>query len=207
MLVDTHAHLQWGKFDTDREQVISRAKKVGVEHIVDIGFDVNSSRDAVRLAENHEGLYATIGVHPHNASKLNQFSLDELRRLAGKPKIVAIGEIGLDYYRNLSPRETQKKAFEAQLSLAEELKSPPPYQPLDYHQTEETEIYFFDKEMAQALVRIDFGDLTFDGGPQRYEESLSPPGELFNEYFYGEFLFMVWSTGIDCVVNRGCLPL
>ena len=124
MLVDTHAHLQWGKFDTDREQVISRAKKVGVEHIVDIGFDVNSSREAVRLAEKHDGLYATVGVHPHNASKLNQSSLDELRRLAGKPKVVAIGEIGLDYYRNLSPRETQKKAFEAQLSLAEELKLP-----------------------------------------------------------------------------------
>lgn len=124
MLVDTHAHLQWAKFDRDREKVIGRAKKAGVEHIVDIGFDVNSCREAVKLAEEYEGLYATVGVHPHNASQLNQPSLDELRKLAGKPKVVAIGEIGLDYYRNLSPRESQKKAFEAQLSLAEELKLP-----------------------------------------------------------------------------------
>ena len=124
MLVDTHAHLQWARFNKDREEVIDRAKRVGVEQIVNIGFDVNGSKEAVKLAEKHVGLYATVGIHPHNASQLNSFALDELRSLSENPKVVAIGEIGLDYYRNLSPREIQKKAFEAQLSLAEELELP-----------------------------------------------------------------------------------
>ncbi len=91
---------------------------------MNIGFDLNGSREALELAENNEGLYATIGIHPHNASQLNENVLDELRRLSENPKAVAIGEIGLDYYRNLSPREAQKKAFEAQLLLAEELRLP-----------------------------------------------------------------------------------
>jgi TatD DNase family protein len=124
MLVDTHAHLQWASFDKDREKVISRARKAGVEHIVNIGFDLEGSRKAVELAEKYNGLYATVGIHPHNANQLNQNVLDELRKLSENPKVVAIGEIGLDYYRNFSPRESQKKAFEYQLFLAEELKLP-----------------------------------------------------------------------------------
>lgn len=124
MLIDTHAHLQWASFDKDREKVISRARKAGVDHIVNIGFDIDGSRKAIELAEKYNGLYATVGIHPHNANQLNQNVLDELRKLSENPQVVAIGEIGLDYYRNLSPRETQKKAFEAQLFLAEELKLP-----------------------------------------------------------------------------------
>jgi len=124
MLVDTHAHLQWASFDKDREDVISRARKVDVKYIVNIGFDLDGSREAIELAEKHERLYATVGIHPHNASKLNENVLDKLRTLSENPKVVAIGETGLDYYRNLSPREAQKKAFEAQLFLAEELRLP-----------------------------------------------------------------------------------
>ena len=124
MLVDTHAHLQWLSFDKDREEVISRAREAGVECIVNIGFDVVGSRKGVELADKHEGLYATVGIHPHNASGFDRDVLDELRRLSEHPKVVAIGEIGLDYYRNLSPRKDQQRAFEAQLSLAEELKFP-----------------------------------------------------------------------------------
>lgn len=124
MLVDTHAHLQWASFDKDRQNVISRAREVGVECIVIIGFDVNGSSKAIDLAQKHKGLYATVGIHPHNASQLNENVLDKLRKLSGNPKVVAIGEIGLDYYRKLSPRQPQKKAFEAQLFLAEELGLP-----------------------------------------------------------------------------------
>jgi len=124
MLVDTHAHLQWASFDRDREEVIRRAREVGVENIVNIGFDVEGSKKAIELAEKHAGVSATVGIHPHNASQLNQDVLNVLRKLSENPKVVAIGEIGLDYYRNLSPRESQKKAFEAQLSLAEELRLP-----------------------------------------------------------------------------------
>lgn len=124
MLVDTHAHLQWADFDKDREKVISRAREVCVRYIVNIGFDVDGSRKAIELTEKHKGLYATVGIHPHNASQFNENVLDELRKLSGHKKVVAIGEIGLDYYRNLSPRKAQKKAFEAQLLLAEELELP-----------------------------------------------------------------------------------
>jgi len=124
MLVDSHAHLQWASFDRDREEVIGRAREVGVEYIVNIGFDVDGSRRAVELAERFEGLYATVGIHPHNASQMNDVVLDELRGLARHTKVVAIGEIGLDYYRNLSPRAAQRSAFEAQLGLAEELGLP-----------------------------------------------------------------------------------
>jgi len=124
MLADTHAHLQWASFDEDREKVISRARKVDVKYIVNIGFDLSGSREAIKLAEKHKRLYATIGMHPHNASQLNENVLDELRKLSENPKAVAIGEIGLDYYRNLSPRIAQRKAFEAQLLLAEEVGLP-----------------------------------------------------------------------------------
>ena len=79
MLVDTHAHLQWASFGKDREKVISRARKVDVKYIVNIGFDLNGSREAIELAEKHKGLYATVGIHPHNASQLNENVLDKLR--------------------------------------------------------------------------------------------------------------------------------
>jgi TatD DNase family protein len=124
MLIDSHAHLQWATFDTDRATVIKRAHKEGVEGIVNIGFDVQGSIAAIRLAEQHDGLYATIGIHPHNARQLDQQVLKKLKTLAEHPKVVAIGEIGLDYYRNLSPRDTQRQAFRAQLTLAENLELP-----------------------------------------------------------------------------------
>jgi TatD DNase family protein len=124
MLVDTHAHLQWGSFDKDRKEVINRARKVDVKCIVNIGFDTNGSVEAIELAERHEGLYATVGIHPHNASQFNENILDKLRKLSENPKVIAIGEIGLDYYRNFSSRKAQKEAFEAQLFLAEELDLP-----------------------------------------------------------------------------------
>jgi len=91
---------------------------------VNIGFDLDGSREVIEMAEKHKGFYATVGIHPHNASQLNENVLDKLRKLSENQKVVAVGEIGLDYYRNLSPREAQKKAFEAQLFLAEELGLP-----------------------------------------------------------------------------------
>jgi TatD DNase family protein len=124
MLVDTHAHLQWTSFDKDREKVLIRAREAQVNCIVNIGFDIEGSIKGVKLAEQYRELYAAVGIHPHNAVELDQNVLNKLRELSKNPKVVAIGEIGLDYYRNLSSREAQKKAFEAQLFLAEELGLP-----------------------------------------------------------------------------------
>ena len=124
MLVDTHAHLQWQVFDKDLEKVLDRARKADVNCIINIGYDLSGSKKAIKLAERYEGLCATVGFHPHNANQLNENVLNELRKLSAHPNVVAIGEIGLDYYRNLSPRKVQLKAFEAQLALAEEVGLP-----------------------------------------------------------------------------------
>jgi TatD DNase family protein len=124
MFIDSHAHLQWGSFDADREQVLIRAKDKQIDCIVNIGFDLEGSKRGVKLAETRHGLYATVGFHPHNANQFNEKTLDELKQLATNPKVVAIGEIGLDYFRNLSPKVVQIKVFEAQLALAQELGLP-----------------------------------------------------------------------------------
>ena len=123
-MIDTHAHLQWPDFDKDREQVIKRAFDAGLRAIVSIGYDLNASREAVGIANSHEGVYAVVGIHPHNARTISAKVLSALRGLAQDSKVVAVGEIGLDYYRNLSPRPQQKEAFEQQLQLARELKLP-----------------------------------------------------------------------------------
>ena len=124
MFVDTHAHLQWASFDKDRKNALERAKEKRVTRIVNIGFDIAGSLKGITLAENHKELYATVGIHPHHANKLNEKAVAKLKELATNPKVVAIGEIGLDYYRNLSAKEVQKQAFETQLALAQELKLP-----------------------------------------------------------------------------------
>ncbi len=123
MLIDTHAHLELPQFDSDVEEVIDRAAAEGVSHIVIIGIDLGSSRRAVELAE-HNGLSATVGFHPHVAGSLNEGGLNELRELTASNAVVAVGEIGLDYYRDLSPRDAQVEAFRRQLELAVECRLP-----------------------------------------------------------------------------------
>ncbi|MGQ9516901.1 MAG: TatD family hydrolase [Anaerolineae bacterium] len=124
MLVDTHAHLDFDDFDADREEVIQRAREAGVRYIINPGADQESSRRAVALAERHQDIFAAVGIHPHEASSLTEDVWRELRRLAQHPRVVAIGEIGLDYYRDLSPRPVQQTAFRRQLALAAELGLP-----------------------------------------------------------------------------------
>ena len=124
MLVDTHAHLDFEKFDRDRPAVLARAREAGVVAIVTIGVDLPSSQEAVALAEAHEAVYATVGMHPHDAKALDGEVLARLRDLGGHEKVVAVGEIGLDFYRDLSPRDVQRRAFRAQLAWAARLGKP-----------------------------------------------------------------------------------
>ena len=124
MLVDSHAHIQLAAFDSDRETVLQNAQEDGVHSILTIGFDVETSRAAVRLAEQYEQIYATVGMHPHDAKDFNVESSKIFRSLADHPKVIALGEMGLDYYRDLSPRSIQKTAFEQQLDLAEDKNLP-----------------------------------------------------------------------------------
>jgi len=123
-LIDTHAHLQWPDFDKDRERVIERAFAAGLRAIVSVGYDLDASREAVQIADIHESVYAVVGIHPHNAKTMRPEVINSLRELAQDPKVIAVGEIGLDYYRDLSPRTRQKEAFEQQILLAKELELP-----------------------------------------------------------------------------------
>ncbi|MGD9048341.1 MAG: TatD family hydrolase [Anaerolineae bacterium] len=123
-LIDSHAHLDFSKFDHDRPAAIERAKAAGVSAIVNVGTDLGSSRRAVALAERYATIYAAVGMHPHDAKKLDGAALAELRELAQRPKVVAVGEIGLDFYRDLSPRDVQRRAFRAQLAWAARMGKP-----------------------------------------------------------------------------------
>lgn len=123
-LIDTHCHLDWSAFDPDREVVIRRAVEAGVTRLVTIGVDVASSRRAVELAQQYDAVYAAVGVHPNDCAGFNDDVLSEIRQLARQPKVVAIGEIGLDDYWHKVDRETQARAFQAQLTLAAELGKP-----------------------------------------------------------------------------------
>ncbi|TET40668.1 MAG: TatD family deoxyribonuclease [Dehalococcoidia bacterium] len=124
MLVDSHAHIDAPRFDKDRDQVLARAKKVGVSVIINAGFDLGSSGASIKLAQRYAEVFVALGFHPHNAAKMKDGDLERLAELAKEPKVVAIGEIGLDFYRNLSPREAQIKAFKRQLELAQRLGLP-----------------------------------------------------------------------------------
>ena len=123
-LFDTHAHLHDPALLGAIDAVMQRARDAGVERCVTVGTDLETSRAAVRLAEAQQGVYAAVGIHPHDAKDWSAETARELRALAASDSVVAIGEIGLDFYRNLSPREAQFRAFREQLELAEELDLP-----------------------------------------------------------------------------------
>lgn len=124
MFVDSHTHIQLSDFDQDRDSVLLRAGAAEVNTILIIGFDLETSLGSIELAEKYENLYATVGMHPHDAKKLTSDILDTFRCKLEHSKVIAVGEIGLDYYRNLSPPDIQKDAFEKQLDLAEEMDMP-----------------------------------------------------------------------------------
>ncbi len=123
-LIDTHAHLDFRQFDPDRQKVLRRALDAGVGAILTVGTDLASSRRAAALAARHRSVFAAVGMHPHDAAKLDGETLAQLRGLAKQPRVVAVGEIGLDYYRDRSPREAQRRAFRAQLAWAAKLGKP-----------------------------------------------------------------------------------
>ena len=125
MLFDTHAHYDSRQFDADRDQVLSALPGQGVGLVVNPGCDLDSSRKAIAIAEQYPFVYAAVGVHPEDCAGWQDTDVDELRSLAAHPKVVAIGEIGLDYYwKENPPHEFQQEVFHTQLELAEELGLP-----------------------------------------------------------------------------------
>jgi len=126
MFIDSHCHLDDPDFDSDREAVIERARAFGVSSLLTIGgaSGPDSMAASVPLADAHDWIWTAAGIHPHEASKAEQRHFDELRRLVSHPRFVAIGEIGLDYYYDHSPRDVQQRVLVRQLELARELKLP-----------------------------------------------------------------------------------
>ena len=124
MLIDSHAHLTMSRFDNDREAVINRALQAGLVHIVTVGTDIDDSHKAVTLAEAYDTISATVGVHPHDVKAIDNGTYSQLKNLAAHENVVAIGEIGLDFYRNHSPQEEQREHFRQQLQLAREVSLP-----------------------------------------------------------------------------------
>lgn len=124
MLFDSHAHLDSSKFNSDRDKVIRRAHDSGVSLIMNPGADYESSINAVKLAEQYDFIYAAVGVHPHEADTMDDMMLGLIKAMARKKKVQAIGEIGLDYHYDFSPRDVQRHWFRKQLQLAKELKMP-----------------------------------------------------------------------------------
>lgn len=134
MLFDTHAHIDDNRFKGETEQVIARAKEQGVSLLVNVGYDLLHARQSIELAEKYPFIYASVGLHPHDAKEADNVFWQEIYKLARHPKVVAIGEIGLDYYYDHSPRDVQREVFRRQIQVAKDLQLPIIIHNRDAHQ-------------------------------------------------------------------------
>jgi|YelNatPaOPRAMG01_1025707.scaffolds.fasta_scaffold07743_8 TatD DNase family protein len=124
MLVDSHAHLEMKDFDKDRERVIARAQEAGVKYIITVATNIPDTLKALEIAQKNAGVFVALGIHPHEAKEIKEEDFTELRRLAREEKVVAFGEIGLDFYRQHSPREIQLRRFRELVRLGQEISLP-----------------------------------------------------------------------------------
>ncbi|KUO52862.1 MAG: hydrolase TatD [Desulfitibacter sp. BRH_c19] len=185
-LFDSHAHLNNEKFIDDLDEVILRAATNQVSFILNVGWDIESSKKAVELAEKYPNQYAAVGIHPHDAEDYGEMEERILEHLAANKKVVAIGETGLDYYRNLSPKEVQRDAFKRQIALAKRVKKPLIIHDRDAHQ-EVMEIlkeekasevgivlHCFSGSSQMALECIKMGWFISLAGPVTYPNAVKP---------------------------------
>jgi TatD DNase family protein len=186
-LFDTHAHLHFPEFDADRAEMMTRARQAGVTHMLTIGTEVPTSRAAVALAESEPDVWAAVGVHPHDAAEADADVLTEIERLAGGPRVVAVGEIGLDFFRNLSPREAQERVFRQCIGLARRVRKPVVVHCRDAHAevlailAEERVseaggiMHCFSGDVAIARRCLDLGLLISLAGPVTYPKARALP--------------------------------
>jgi TatD DNase family protein len=186
-LFDTHAHLHFPEFDEDRSAMLDRARAAGVRRMLTIGTEPESSRAAVALAAREAEVWAAVGIHPHDAAAADAPALAEIERLAGEPRVVAVGEIGLDYFRNLSPREDQERVFRALVGLARRLGKPVVIHCRDAHEDvlrilgEEHAgevggiMHCFSGDVAIARRCLDLGLMISLAGPVTYPHARALP--------------------------------
>ena len=194
MLIDSHCHLDMKDFDKDRDNVIGRARKEGIVHMISIGIDVKSSESALGLARQYSFISATVGCHPHDADACGAEDLKILSHMAGEPEVVAWGEIGLDYYRNYSNRENQRNIFKRQLELAQAAKLPVIIHDREAHEEVYTTLkkmgkgerkgvihcFSGDKDLAEAFIALGYyisipGTVTYKKAIQIKEVAVSIP--------------------------------
>ncbi len=183
MLFDSHAHYDDEKFQDDRDEVLSKANKDGISYILNAATDIDTSLMCIEFAEKFDFVYASVGVHPHSASILDDSTLEKISELAGKPKVVAIGEIGLDYYYDYSPKDVQKYWFKRQLDLAVELSMPAIIHDRDAHEDiiniiKESQIsqvggvmHCFSGSVEMAKILLDMGFYLSFGGPVTFKNA------------------------------------
>jgi len=186
-LFDTHAHLHVPEFAEDLAAVLERARAAGVQRVVTIGTDVETTLAALALAEREEGVWATAGIHPHDAAAADEAAFAAIERLAGHPRVVAIGEIGLDFFRNLSPPDVQARTFRRLLGLARRLGKPAVMHCRDAHAEtlailEEERVsevggimHCFSGDVAIARRCLDVGLLISLAGPVTYPNARALP--------------------------------
>lgn len=197
MIWDTHAHLDDAHYRDDFAQVLERAQRAGISRILNPGYDLQSSRRAVALANKYPFIWAAVGIHPHDAQGVGRETWDELVGLAQEEKVVAWGEIGLDYYRDLSPRPVQQQAFVHQIELANAAGLPVIIHNRDAHQDilrllkeHRPEfgcvfhVYSGSWEMAKELLGLGFylsfgGPLTYKNARQALEVAEKVPLDRF----------------------------
>ncbi len=124
MYFESHAHYDDGRFKNDREEILNLLPSCGIDYVINVGCDMKSSRESIKMAEKYDYIYAAVGVHPHNAENMKESDLDEIRQMSNHKKVVAIGEIGLDFYYDNSPRDVQRYWFKRQLEIVKELNKP-----------------------------------------------------------------------------------
>lgn len=187
-IIDTHAHLTKSDYVKDRDQAIKRAQDAGIEYIINVGYDLKTSLATLELAERHDCCYAAVGIHPHDAKTLDEKAFKELEALAKNPKVVAIGEMGLDFHRSLSSREIQVEAFNKQLVWAESLNLPVVVHDRDAHQETmdilkghpdlKVVLHCFAGDGEMAIEAKHRGYLLSVGGPVTFKNSKHLPEVL-----------------------------
>lgn len=193
MLTDAHAHMDDAAFDHDRAAVLARAAAAGVGRIIDAGCDLASSARAIALAEQHDGVYAAVGIHPHELAGVGEADFQQLQAWTRHPRVVAIGEIGLDYYRHLTPAAQQQEVFQRQLALARQAGKPVIIHDRDAHGdilailqrqgpglTGVLHCFSGSWEMAQAVLALGFylsfaGPVTFHNARRAVEVARQAP--------------------------------
>lgn len=177
VLIDSHAHIYYPDYDDDFEAMLQRAAEAGVAAVLVVGTDLESSRRAVELAERYPRLYAAVGVHPHDASRVTEEWYAEIRRLAlASPRVVAIGEIGLDFYRDRSPRDVQEVVFRRLLRLASELDKPVIVHDRDAH--EPVLACLADEGISRGVLHCFSGDEAMAGRAMAMGLYISIPGTI-----------------------------